>query len=132
VLIAYLNRRSHRAYLEDPGRRIFYSAVTKKELLSKPGLKASERGAILALLRRFRQVRVDSTVARAYSGLRASKLHLAQADALIAATALARELTVLTLNVRHFRQVTGLSVLSPKEAVAGRHGKSRKGGPKKR
>lgn len=46
VLIAYLNRRSHRAYLEDPGRRVYYSAVTKKELLSKPGLKASERGEL--------------------------------------------------------------------------------------
>ena len=64
VLIAYLNRRSHREYLEDAARRIYYSAVTKKELLSKPGLKASERGAILALLRRFRQIRIDSRVVR--------------------------------------------------------------------
>jgi hypothetical protein len=47
ILIAYLNRRSYRSYLEIPLNRIYYSAVTKKELLSKPGLKTSERQARL-------------------------------------------------------------------------------------
>ena len=50
ILIAYLNRRSYRSYLENSLNRIYYSAITKKELLSKPGLKASERQAILNLL----------------------------------------------------------------------------------
>lgn len=59
VLIAYINRRAYRAYLENPHNRIYYSAITKKELLSKRGLKDSERRAILTLLRRFRLIRID-------------------------------------------------------------------------
>lgn len=43
ILIAYLNRREFRGYLEAPRFKIYYSAVTKKELLSKRGLRASER-----------------------------------------------------------------------------------------
>jgi predicted nucleic acid-binding protein len=113
VLIAYLNRRSHREYLDDSARHIYYSAVTKKELLSKPGLKASERGAILALLRKFRQVRIDSRVARVYPELRSSNVGLGQPDALIAASALARRLPLFTLNVRHFARVKGLSLINP-------------------
>ena len=126
VLIGYLNRRSHREYLEDSTRRIYYSAVTKKELLSKPGLKASERSAILTLLRRFRQVRIDSRVARAYSELRGSNAALAQPDALIAASALARKLPLLTLNVRHFSRVQGLSLIGSREPADNVHRKSRR------
>ena len=35
ILIAYFNRRTYRSYLENPQNRIYYSAITKKELLSK-------------------------------------------------------------------------------------------------
>jgi predicted nucleic acid-binding protein len=131
VLIAYLNRRSHREYLEDAARRIYYSAVTKKELLSKPGLKASERGAILSLLRRFRQVPVDSRVARVFSELRSSRRALAQPDALIAASALARRLPLLTGNVRHFSRVEGLSLIRPTTETASPHRTARKRRPGK-
>jgi predicted nucleic acid-binding protein len=111
ILIAYLNRRSYRTYLENPCNRIYYSAITKKELLSKPGLKASERQAILNLLRRFRLVRIDQTVADEYSRLRANYSSLAKGDALIAASALVRRLPLLTQNLRHFRRVRGLVLL---------------------
>jgi predicted nucleic acid-binding protein len=111
VLIAYLNRRSYRHYLESPVNRIYYSAITKKELLSKPGLKASERQAILNLLRRFRLVRIDQTVANEYSRLRANDPSLAKGDALIAASALVRRIPLLTQNLRHFRTVRGLVLL---------------------
>ena len=33
ILIAYLNHKAYRAYLENPKNRIYYSAITKKELL---------------------------------------------------------------------------------------------------
>ena len=131
VLIAYLNRRSHREYLEDAARRIYYSAVTKKELLSKPGLKASERGAILALLRRFRQIRIDSRVVRVYSELRSSNVSLAQPDALIAASALARRLPLLTLNVRHFARIEGLSLINPRATAPNVHRKAPRRSPKR-
>lgn len=111
VLIAYLNRRSYREFLEDRTCRVYYSAVTKKELLSKPGLKASKRDAILKLLRRFRQVHIDMRVARVYSELRLSRKDMAQPNALIAASAMARGLPLLTINVRHFSRVNGLSLV---------------------
>ena len=111
ILIAYLNRRAYRHYLENPETRVYYSAVTKKELLSKPGLKASERRAIFALLRRFRLVRIDPRVSDAYSQLRVLHPSMARADALVAASALARRLPLLTGNLRHFRHVEGLALL---------------------
>jgi predicted nucleic acid-binding protein len=111
ILIAYLNRRSYRSYLENSLNRIYYSAITKKELLSKPGLKASERQAILNLLRRFRLVRIDQAVADEYSRLRANYSSLAKGDALIAASALVRRLPLLTQNLRHFRRVRELALL---------------------
>lgn len=115
ILIAYINRRAYRSYLENPKNRIYYSAVTKKELLSKRGLRASERQAILTLLRRFRLIRIDQRVSNEYSRLRAAYSSLTQSDALIAASALARKLPLLTQNLRHYRVVVGL-VLLPVEA----------------
>jgi predicted nucleic acid-binding protein len=111
ILIAYLNNRSYRSYLENPLNRIYYSAITKKELLLKRGLKASERQAILNLLRRFRLVRIDQTVADEYSRLRTNYSSLAKGDALIAASALVRRMPLLTQNLRHFRRVRGLVLL---------------------
>jgi predicted nucleic acid-binding protein len=111
ILIAYLNRRSYRSYLENPLGRIYYSAITKKELLSKPGLRASERQAILNLLRRFRLVRIDQTIANEYSRLRTNDSSLAKGDALIAAFALVRKIPLLTQNLRHFRRIRGLVLL---------------------
>jgi predicted nucleic acid-binding protein len=111
ILIAYPNRRSYRSYLENLLNRIYYSAITKKELLSKPGLKASDRRAILNLLPRFRLVRIDQTVADEYSRLRANYSSLAKGDALIAASALVRRIPLLTQNLRHFRRVRELMLL---------------------
>ena len=111
ILIAYLNRRAYRSYLENPRSKVCYSAVTKKELLSKRGLKSSERRAILALLRRFRLIRVNQQISNQYSRLRAAYPSLSKGDALVAASALVRKLPLLTQNLRHFRVVKGLVLL---------------------
>ena len=111
ILIAYINRRAYRSYIESPKYRIYYSAITKKELLSKRGLKDSERRAILNLLRRFRLIRIDRRVTNEYSRLRTLHPSLSRGDSLIAATALARNLPLLTQNLRHFRVIQGLVLL---------------------
>ncbi|MBI4481613.1 MAG: PIN domain-containing protein [Acidobacteria bacterium] len=111
ILIAYINRRAYRTYLQNPQNRIYYSAITKKELLSKQGLRASERRAILALLRRFRLVRIDQRVSNEYSRLRTVYPSLGKGDALVAASALLRNLPLLTQNRRHFRVVKELVLL---------------------
>lgn len=119
ILIAYINRRAYRIYLEDPENRIYYSAITKKELLSKQGLKASERQAILTLLRRFRLIQIDQRVNNEYSRLRTIYPSLARGDALIAASAFVRKLPLLTQNLRHFRVVEGLVLLPINGQVQG-------------
>jgi predicted nucleic acid-binding protein len=115
VLIAYINHRTYRSYFESPNNRIYYSAITKKELLSKQGLKTSERQAILTLLARFLLIRIDPRVISEYSRLRSTYSSLEKGDALIAASALVRKLPLLTQNLRHFRVVEG-PVLLPLEA----------------
>ena len=111
ILIAYLNHKAYRTYLENPKNRIYYSAITKTELLSKQGLRASERRAILTLLHRFRLIRLDQRTSSEYSRLRLTHPSLQRGDALIAASALARHLPLLTQNLRHFRVVKGLVLL---------------------
>lgn len=111
ILIAYINRRAYRTYLENSRNRIYYSAVTKKELLSKRGLKESERRAILTLLRRLRLIRIDQRVSSEYSRLKLVYPSLERGDTLIAASALARKLPLLTQNQRHFRLVKGIVLL---------------------
>ena len=111
ILIAYLNQRAYRSYLESAKYRVYYSAITKKELLSKRGLKNSERQAILTLLKRFRLIRIDRRVTDEYSRLRSRYPSLAKGDALIAASALARKLPLLTQNLRHFRVIQALVLL---------------------
>jgi predicted nucleic acid-binding protein len=111
VLIAYLNHRAYRSYLESAKYRVYYSAITKKELLAKRGLKSSERQAILTLLKRFRLIRIDRRVTDEYSRLRSRYPSLAKGDALIGASALARKLPLLTQNLRHFRVIQGLVLL---------------------
>ena len=70
ILIAYLNHRAYRSYLEAARYRVHYCTITKKELLSKRGLKSSERQAILTLLKRFRLIPIDRRVTDEYSRLR--------------------------------------------------------------
>ena len=111
ILIAYLNQRAYRSYLESARYRVYYSAITKKELLFKRGLKNSEREAILTLLNRFRLIRIDRRVTDEYSRLRIRYPSLAKGDALIGASALARKLPLLTQNLRHFRVIHGLVLL---------------------
>ena len=111
ILIAYFNRRTYRTYLENPQNRIYYSAVTKKELLSKQGLKDSERQAILTLLRRFRLIRIDQRISSEYSRLKSAYPSLERGDALIAASTLVMKLPLLTRNQRHFRMVKKIVLL---------------------
>ena len=111
ILIDFINRRAYRTYLDNPRVSVYYSIVTKKEILSKRGLKDSERRAILTLLQRFRLIRVDRRIAGEYSRLRSMYHALEQGDALIAASALVRRLPLLTRNRRHFRVIRELALL---------------------
>ncbi len=91
-----------------PGRhRLSYSVITRAELF------AGATGTDLAarVLSPFREIRVDRPIAERAGRIRRES-GLRMPDALIAATALERKLSLATRNKKHFEQVRGLRVTS--------------------
>jgi predicted nucleic acid-binding protein len=92
VSIDYLNVGFLRTIFEGKDFQIYYSIVTKKELLSKRGLKETERLAIQFILKRYRVIPLNPKITDKYSELRMKYPHAGKEDALIAATALVTKL----------------------------------------
>jgi len=112
VFIDYLNSGRFSS-LFDPARfTVYYSIVTQKELLSKPGLREAGRQEIHAELSRYRLVSLTESITVRYSELRDRYPSLEKEDALIAATALVKNLPLVTRNKKHFQVITGLTVLA--------------------
>lgn len=110
VFIDYFNSGRF-SFLFDSSRfTVYYSVITKKELLSKPGLREAERQAILHELRRCRLVKLTEAITIRYAELRDRCPSLEKADALIAASALVRHLPLLTRNKKHFQIVADLTI----------------------
>ena len=112
ICIDYFNTGRFSSVLDSPRCRVYYSIVTTKELLSKPGLRAVEREAILAELNRWRIVQLTEAITVRYSELRHQYPSLEKEDALIAASALVKNVPLITRNKRHFYLVKGLTILS--------------------
>jgi tRNA(fMet)-specific endonuclease VapC len=83
------------------------------------GARASARATenvekVYQLLRAIEGVDFDRDCAEAYSALKVDLRHRGrptnEVDALIAATALAHNATLITHNVRHFENITGLQI----------------------
>lgn len=94
---------------------IHYSVVTRAELLAG---RATEEGRVGLLLAPFRELTVDRAVAERAGRLRRGA-SIRMADALIAATALAHDCTLVTRNSRDFEGVPGLR-LGPPADVQGK------------
>ncbi len=94
-------------------REIYYSRVTRKELLH-PFISDSERQKLLKLLATVRLVNPAEKIAESYTELLVRYAYLKDhlADALIAATAWAKHLPLLTTNVRHFGPIQELEVFT--------------------
>lgn len=110
VLIDYLNHQLFREILESDRFRIYYSVVTKKELLSKVGLGDSEKKAIYQVLKRFRLVPLDPVVVKTFSDLRQEHPQAGKEDCLIASTALSKNFILMTRNKKHFRVFKNLKL----------------------
>jgi len=108
IVIDYLNAGLLRTIFEDRRFEVYYTVVTKKELLSKAGLKETERQAVLFTLRRHRIIPLDDRITGVYSDLRRRYPSLEKEDALIAATALVKKLPLVTRNVKHYKNIQGL------------------------
>lgn len=96
--------------------RFYYSYVTRKELLRKPGLSRKEREAVEALLNRMRQAPVTGPIASLAETLFKKHRHkgLQIADALIAATALDLKAVLVSFNQRHYKMIEGLRLFPVK------------------
>jgi predicted nucleic acid-binding protein len=87
-----------------PGRhRLHYSVITRAELVAG----SSATALVTRLLSAFREVDVDRAVAERAGRIK-HEVGIPMPDALIAATALERRLSVATRNTRHFESVRGL------------------------
>lgn len=110
IFIDYFNTGRFHALFDSRHFIIYYSIVTKKELLTKPGLRDNERTSILAELTRCRLITLTDSITAQYSDLRHRYPTLEQSDALIAATALVKRLPLMTRNKRHFKIVSSLTL----------------------
>lgn len=110
IFIDYFNTGRFHALFDSDRFTVYYSIVTKKELLTKPGLRDAERDAIEAELRRCRLVPLSDSITTKYSDLRRRYPSLDKGDALIAATTLVKRLPLLTRNKRHYRMVQDIDL----------------------
>jgi predicted nucleic acid-binding protein len=88
---------------------VHYSVITRCELYAG---RSSEEERVDTLLEPFLELGVDRQIASRAGRLRRD-LPIRMPDALIAATALERRLTLLTRNRKHFELVPGLTVQAP-------------------
>ncbi len=93
-----------------PRLRLAFSVITRCELFA--GCDDSEM--IRSLLARMRELPLDTAIAER-GGILKRDHQVATPDALIAATALAHDLPLLTGNVRHFGRVPGLDLRAPED-----------------
>ena len=101
-----------RLFFRNPAIEIYYSRVTRKELLHPP-ISDAEKARVLRLLAELRLINPDNQIAAAYSDLlsRYGYLRVHLADALIAATAWVKNLPLVTTNLRHFQQIREIEVI---------------------
>lgn len=110
VFIDYFNTGRFSSVFDASRFIVYYSIVTKKELLTKLGLREAEREAIVSELSRCRLINLSDSITARYANLRRQHPSLDKADALIAATALVKRLPLVTRNKRHFRIVKDIAL----------------------
>ncbi|MDQ1640077.1 MAG: hypothetical protein QOF62_3416 [Pyrinomonadaceae bacterium] len=112
-ILWYRGEPKAKLFFRNPNIEIYYSRMTRKELL-RPPISDAERRRILMMLGTLRQVNPDPAVSDAYASLlrRYPNLQHHLADTLIAATAMAKNLPLVTTNVRHFKGIAEIEVVS--------------------
>jgi predicted nucleic acid-binding protein len=111
-ILWYRGEPKAKLFFRNPNIEIYFSRMTRKELLRSP-ISDAERRRMSLMLGSLRQVNPDAKVTDAYTELlnRYPNLRHHLADALIAASAWAKNLPLVTTNVRHFRSITEIEVI---------------------
>ena len=108
VLIDYLKRiKPAREIFSSDSIELYCSILSKKELLIKPGLSSSERKKINNILSRIKVLRIDNDINNKYMMLieKYGTRRASIPDYIIAATAWAKDIPLLTRNTRHFKHI---------------------------
>ncbi len=105
------------------GELVAISAITSAEMMAGAAMRQSPGHRqrividIVSLLRHVEVLPFDTREARIYgrlyAHLRSTGQMVGAFDLLIAATALAHECSVVTLNLREFNRIPGLTVIAP-------------------
>lgn len=118
ILIDYLKKiKLAKALFDSNEADLYCSILSKKELLTKPGLSSSERKKIVNLLLKIKILKIDNEINNKYT-LLLEKYGPQQAtmpDFVIAATAWAKNLPLLTRNRRHFQHIKEIRLVPPYE-----------------
>ena len=111
-ILWYRGEPKAKLFFRNPKIEIYYSRVTRKELLRSP-ISDAERRRMLLMLGSLRQINPDPSVTDAYTELlnRYSNLRHHLADSLIAASAWAKNMPLVTTNVLHFRPIKEIEVI---------------------
>jgi toxin FitB len=99
-----------RPWMDDPGAVV--SIVSRIEALGFSGISAEEEAALQAALHSLPETGLTETVAARAIVLRQER-KMGLADAIIAATALAHDLPLVTRNVDDFKHIAGLKLINP-------------------
>jgi predicted nucleic acid-binding protein len=98
-----------RRRFEPRNYEVYVSAITRTELLAARHADPVPVGRVLGT---FKEIAVDGTIA-ARAGRIRSQTGVTLADALIAATAIEHDLTLVTHNLFGFRAIDGLRATAP-------------------
>jgi len=89
-----------------------YSGITRLELYGFPDLTKPEEEKLAEFLKHFVEVGVDSsTVDKAITIRKATRIKVP--DAIIAATAIIKESSIVTRNTEDFKGISGLNIINP-------------------
>ncbi len=89
-----------------------YSAITRIEVFGYPQLTDLEERALYSLVSEFEEVPVDGLIVERTIALKKA-LRMKTPDAIIAATALIEEASLVTRNTDDFKKIKGLKLLNP-------------------
>jgi predicted nucleic acid-binding protein len=118
ILIDYLKKiKPAKALFDSSITDIYCSILSRKELLTKPGLSSSERKKILSLLVKIKVLKIDNEINNKYMLLleKYGSQRATMPDYVIAATAWAKNLPLLTRNKRHFQHIKEIRLVPPYE-----------------
>lgn len=116
VLIRYLGKEIRATKVLEKlvaeGKRILVPTIVIAEMLSYPKLTDEERMIIKGFVSNFEIIPLDFSIAE-IGGMLRSKYKIKLPDAIIAATAIYYKSPLLTYNIRDFKKIKELKIISP-------------------